>query len=40
MVLVLPQSPHMRRIVRDSVNLSLDVVLNIMLVCMEVVMRL
>ena len=40
MVLVLPKSPHVRRIMRDSVDLSLDVVLNSMLVFMEVVMGL
>ena len=40
MVLILPQTPHVRRVGRNTVYLRFDVVLNIMLVCMELVIRL
>ena len=40
MVLVLSQSLHVHCVVGDSVDLCFDVVLNIMLVCMELVIRL
>ena len=40
MVLILPQSPHVRRVARNAVYLGFDVVLNILLVCAEVVIGL